>query len=95
MRYPGDVPGERESGGLCICDSADVVAPVFAVVEIFRGVEGEVVTWEEVDVELFWEEEGFIDEACEPGTVRARKAEKKKAKKGLDGGCVEIGRAHV
>lgn len=39
-------------------------------------------------MEVFWEEAGFIDEAWLPGTVRARKAEKKEAKKGREGGCV-------
>lgn len=57
------MPGERERGGLCICDSAEVVAPVFAVVLIFLGVEGEAVAWEVEGVDVFWEEVGFIDEA--------------------------------
>lgn len=57
------MPGERERGGLCSCDSAEVVAPVFAVVPIFRGVEGEAVAWEVEEVDIFWEEAGFIDEA--------------------------------
>ena len=90
VRYPGDAPGERERGGLCICCSAELVAPAFACVVIFLGVEAvfEAVVVEEVCV--FCDEAGFIDEAWLPGTVRARKAEKKEAKKGLEGGCVGI-----
>lgn len=67
------------------------MAPVFVVVVMFRGVEGDVVVF---DVVTWVEEEdagaGFMDEACEPGTERARKAEKKEAKKGREGAWVGI-----
>lgn len=58
---------------------------------MFRGVDG--VFWEVVVVvvvEVVSCGCGFIDEAWEPGTVRARKAEKKEAKKGREGGWVGI-----
>lgn len=90
VRYPGDAPGERERGGLCICCSAELVAPAFACAVIFLGVEAIFEAMVAEDVCVFCEEAGFIDEAWLPGTVRARKAEKKEAKKGLEGGCVGI-----
>lgn len=66
------------------------MAPVFVVVDIFRGVEGEA---EVFDVLVWdWEDEaaGFMDDAEDPGMERARKAEKKEAKKGREGAWVGI-----